>query len=55
MLEAIGNLIQNLSAEDSDPARSSLHSYYDVIIERFKDTNSYVRVKVVHVLTKLAK
>lgn len=54
MLEVIGNLIQKVSAEDSDSARASLHSYYDVLVERFRDTNSYVRVKVVNVLTKLA-
>ena len=56
MLEVIGILIQNkLSKEDSESGRKSIYSYFDILVERFRDTNSYVRVKVLQILSKLAE
>ena len=56
MLEVIGNLIHNiLSVEMSDMTKNSLISYFDILIERLRDTNSFVRVKVLNVLLKLAE
>ncbi|KNC98205.1 condensin subunit YCS4 [Spizellomyces punctatus DAOM BR117] len=56
MIEVIGNLIHNLLALDSsESAAKSLHAYYEILQERFRDVNAYVRVKVLQVLIKLTE
>ncbi|KAJ3056052.1 Condensin complex subunit [Rhizophlyctis rosea] len=56
LIEAIGNLIHNfLAMDNSDSAAKSMHAYYDIIQERFRDVNSFVRVKVLQVLMKLTE
>ncbi|KAJ3299918.1 Condensin complex subunit, partial [Borealophlyctis nickersoniae] len=56
MIEVIGNLIHNLLATDNSPsAATSMHAYYDILQERFRDVNSFVRVKLLQVLMKLTE
>ncbi|KAJ3043566.1 Condensin complex subunit [Rhizophlyctis rosea] len=56
LLEVIGNLIHNfLATDNSDSAAKSMHAYYDILQERFRDVNSFVRVKVLQVLMKLTE
>ncbi|KAI8927315.1 hypothetical protein BC831DRAFT_504035 [Entophlyctis helioformis] len=55
MIEAIGNLIHlHLVNDVSENAAKSLHSYYDILIQRFRDVNHYVRSKVLQVIARLS-
>ncbi|KAJ3010187.1 Condensin complex subunit [Thoreauomyces humboldtii] len=56
MIEVVGNLIHNfLAANNSESAAQSLHSYYEILQDRFRDVSSYVRVKVLQVLMRLTE
>ncbi|KAI8917711.1 non-SMC mitotic condensation complex subunit 1-domain-containing protein [Powellomyces hirtus] len=56
MIEVVGNLIHNyLAAESTESAAQSLHSYYEILQDRFRDVSSYVRVKVLQVLMRLTE
>ncbi|RKO83089.1 non-SMC mitotic condensation complex subunit 1, partial [Blyttiomyces helicus] len=56
MLEAIGNLIHNLLVIDrSESARTSLEAYFEILQERFKDVNAFVRTRLLAILTRLAE
>jgi condensin complex subunit 1 len=50
LVETIGNLIaHHLVAEETDSARRQVDSLLDILEERFRDVNSYVRAKVLQV------
>lgn len=56
VVEVIGNLIHNHLVNDtSESAARSLHSYYDILIQRLLDINQYVRNKVIQVMFKLSE
>lgn len=56
LIEAIGNLISHhLMSEDTDSAKRQMDSLFDVLEERFRDVNSYVRVKVLQVFGYLCE
>ncbi|KAJ3394219.1 Condensin complex subunit [Lobulomyces angularis] len=59
MLEVTGNLIQYLfSTRNQNFANNNLfqiNSFYEILIERLRDKNAHVRIKDLHVLTKLAE
>ncbi|KAJ8325723.1 condensin complex non-SMC subunit Cnd1 [Batrachochytrium dendrobatidis] len=56
MIEVVGNLIHlHLVNDTSESAAKSLHSYYDILEERLRDVNYYVRAKVLQVIMKLSE
>ncbi|KAH6595136.1 hypothetical protein BASA50_006122 [Batrachochytrium salamandrivorans] len=56
MIEVVGNLIHLYLVNDpSEAAAKSLHSYYDILEERLRDVNYYVRTKVLQVIMRLSE
>ncbi|KAI8802939.1 armadillo-type protein [Cladochytrium replicatum] len=56
MIDVMGNLIHNCVATDtSGSAAAKMHSFYEVLQERFHDVNQWVRVKLLQVLIKLTQ
>lgn len=57
IVEVAGNIIRNLDAEDESGDEKQLTKkiaeFYELLLERMLDVSSYVRVKVLSVLTKL--
>lgn len=56
MLEVVGNLILKLLAEDENGiSKTQIDGFFDLLQERFRDVNSYVRSKVLQVLQRLSE
>lgn len=58
IVEAIGTLIQHLDTlEDLDPQmkQRQQRNFWDLLLDRFLDVNSYVRTKAITTVTKLLK
>jgi condensin complex subunit 1 len=57
MLEVLGFLIVDFvnSDELNDSQTQQLESYFDLLEERFRDTNSFVRSKLLQVLIRLCE
>lgn len=56
MLEATGNLIVELTRDDErgDNHKAQLNGFFDLLEERFLDTNPYARSKAIQVyITKI--
>jgi hypothetical protein len=50
LIEAIGNIIaHHLMFEEGDSAKKQMDHFFDILEERFRDINSYVRAKVLQV------
>ncbi|KAI8814445.1 armadillo-type protein [Cladochytrium replicatum] len=56
MIDVIGNLIHSCVATDeSGSAAEKMHSFYEILQERFHEMNQWVRVKLLQVLIKLTQ
>ncbi|KAG0090671.1 Condensin complex subunit [Podila epicladia] len=54
IVEVIGHLIAYLSAEEqTDQVKNQVDSFFDILEERFMDSNSYVRTKLIQVVGNL--
>jgi len=54
IVEVIGNLISYLSeVEQTDQVKNQIDGFFDILEERFMDTNSYVRTKVLQIASSL--
>jgi condensin complex subunit 1 len=56
MLEVISNLIHHVITVDNlEAGKKSVETFFDILTERFRDSNSFVRVKLLNVLSKLSE
>ena len=55
MIQLVGFLITYSATAKDIPETSSSKGLYDILIERFRDKKSFVRVKVLQVLSNLAQ
>ena len=58
IIEVIGLLIKDLSASDEgdeEQKKKQIKRYFDLLMERFLDLNSWVRSKVLTTLVKLCE
>jgi condensin complex subunit 1 len=56
MMDVIGNVIHGfLAKDDSEVSTSNINVYYEKLLERLLDTNSFVRAKVLKILAKLTQ
>ena len=58
IVEVIGLLIKDLSASDEgdeEQKKKQIKRYFDLLMERFLDLNSWVRSKVLTTLVKLCE
>ncbi|KAG0021464.1 Condensin complex subunit [Entomortierella chlamydospora] len=54
IVEVIGNLIAYLSdVEQTDQVKNQIDGFFDILEERFMDTNSYVRTKLLQIAGQL--
>ena len=55
IVENIGHLIKYLTISEDEKREKKINSLFDLLDERFLDLNSYVRAKVLNVITKLCE
>jgi len=55
IVENIGHLIKYLTTSEDEKRDKKINSLFDLLIERFRDLNSYVRAKVFNVIIKLCE
>ena len=55
IVENIGHLIKYLTTSEDEKRDKKINSLFDLLIERFLDLNSYVRVKVFNVIIRLCE
>ena len=56
MVQVLGNIIHfHLVKDDSEQAAKNLGNYFEIIIQRFLDTNPYVRTRVLKILSVLTQ
>jgi condensin complex subunit 1 len=54
IVEVIGNLISYLSeVEQTEQVKNQIDGFFDILEERFMDTNSYVRTKLLQIASNL--
>ncbi|KAJ3326051.1 Condensin complex subunit [Boothiomyces sp. JEL0866] len=56
LIEVIGNIIHNYLVKDDSPSSATnLNNFYDILKQRFLDTNQFVRLRVLNTLIKLTQ
>ncbi|KAJ3261750.1 Condensin complex subunit [Boothiomyces macroporosus] len=56
LIEVIGNIIHNYLVKDDSPSSATnLTNFYDILKQRFLDTNQFVRLRVLNTLIKLTQ